>query len=142
MQASLNYFNADYNLLTRMFAIEYSFWFDAMMPGLDDTGIPLPLGGTSNHFYADRLREIGSWDPYNVTEDADLGLRAYAEGYRVSVIQSTTWEEACSQTKAWIRQPYLVYAVTPEATINMMFPKIIVITPNNRTQGGRSRLTN
>ncbi len=104
VQASLNYFNADYNLLTRMFAIEYSFWFDAMMPGLDDTGIPLPLGGTSNHFYAERLREIGSWDPYNVTEDADLGLRAYAEGYRVSVIQSTTWEEACSQTKAWIRQ--------------------------------------
>jgi cellulose synthase/poly-beta-1,6-N-acetylglucosamine synthase-like glycosyltransferase len=104
VQASLNYFNADYNLLTRMFAIEYSFWFDAMLPGLDDTGIPLPLGGTSNHFYTQRLREIGSWDPYNVTEDADLGLRSYAEGYRVSVIDSTTWEEACSQTRPWIRQ--------------------------------------
>lgn len=104
VQASLNYFNADYNLLTRMFAIEYSFWFDAMLPGLDDTGIPLPLGGTSNHFSTQRLREIGSWDPYNVTEDADLGLRCYAEGYRVSVIDSTTWEEACSQTRPWIRQ--------------------------------------
>ncbi|MDD2858691.1 MAG: glycosyltransferase [Candidatus Nanopelagicales bacterium] len=104
VQASLNYFNADYNLLTRMFAIEYSFWFDAMLPGLDDTGIPLPLGGTSNHFYTQRLREIGNWDPYNVTEDADLGLRSYAEGYRVSVIDSTTWEEACSRTRPWIRQ--------------------------------------
>lgn len=103
-QAALNYFNADYNVITRMFAVEYSQWFDAMLPGLDDSGIPLPLGGTSNHFRTQQLRELGGWDPYNVTEDADLGLRAAAEGYRVSTIQSVTWEEACSQTKAWIRQ--------------------------------------
>lgn len=103
-QAALNYFNADYNIITRMFAVEYSHWFDAMLPGLDDSGIPLPLGGTSNHFRTEELRELGGWDPYNVTEDADLGLRAATEGFRVSTIQSVTWEEACSQTKAWIRQ--------------------------------------
>lgn len=103
-QASLNYFNADYNVLTRMFSIEYAHWFDAMLPGLDGTGVPLPLGGTSNHFRTSGLQKLGGWDPYNVTEDADLGLRASAEGYRVSTIRSTTWEEACSQTRAWIRQ--------------------------------------
>lgn len=103
-QAALNYFNADYNVITRMFAVEYSQWFDAMLPGLDDSGIPLPLGGTSNHFRTQELREIGGWDPYNVTEDADLGLRAAADGMRVSTFQSVTWEEACSQTPAWIRQ--------------------------------------
>lgn len=103
-QAALNYFNADYNVITRMFSVEYSHWFDAMLPGLDNSGVPLPLGGTSNHFRTEELRELGGWDPYNVTEDADLGLRAAAEGYRVSTIQSVTWEEACSQTKAWIRQ--------------------------------------
>lgn len=103
-QAALNYFNADYNVITRMFAVEYSHWFDAMLPGLDHSGIPLPLGGTSNHFRTQELRELGGWDPYNVTEDADLGLRAAADGLRVSTIQSVTWEEACSQTKAWIRQ--------------------------------------
>lgn len=103
-QAALNYFNADYNVITRMFAVEYSHWFDAMLPGLDDSGIPLPLGGTSNHFRTQELRDLGGWDPYNVTEDADLGLRAAAEGLRVSTIQSVTWEEACSQTKAWTRQ--------------------------------------
>lgn len=103
-QAALNYFNADYNVITRMFSVEYSQWFDAMLPGLDDSGIPLPLGGTSNHFRTHELRQIGGWDPYNVTEDADLGLRAAADGLRVSTIQSVTWEEACSQTPAWIRQ--------------------------------------
>ncbi|MTD15850.1 glycosyltransferase [Nakamurella sp. YIM 132087] len=104
VQCGLNYFNAEQNVLTRMFAIEYSFWFDAMLPGLDNTGIPIPLGGTSNHFRTDMLRRLGGWDPYNVTEDADLGMRASAMGYRVGVSTSVTWEEACSQTPAWIKQ--------------------------------------
>lgn len=104
VQAALNYFNADQNVLTRLFAIEYTHWFDAMLPGLDHSGIPLPLGGTSNHFVTALLREVGAWDPWNVTEDADLGLRAAVEGYRVGVIDSTTWEEACSQVPAWIKQ--------------------------------------
>lgn len=104
VQAALNYFNADQNVLTRLFAIEYTHWFDSMLPGLERSGIPLPLGGTSNHFVTTLLKEIGAWDPWNVTEDADLGLRAAVEGYRVGVINSTTWEEACSQVPAWIRQ--------------------------------------
>jgi glycosyltransferase XagB len=104
VQAALTYFNADYNVLTRMFAVEYAHWFESMLPGLEGTGIPLPLGGTSNHFDAAVLRELGAWDPYNVTEDADLGLRASVEGYRVSVIGSSTGEEACAETSAWIKQ--------------------------------------
>ena len=104
IQCSLNYFNAGYNILTRMFAIEYSFWFDAMLPGLDGTNIPIPLGGTSNHFNTEQLRLMGGWDPYNVTEDADIGLRAAAFGFQVGVDTSTTWEEACSQVGPWIKQ--------------------------------------
>lgn len=104
VQAALNYFNADQNVLTRLFTIEYTHWFDSMLPGLDRSGIPLPLGGTSNHFDTRLLRLVGAWDPWNVTEDADLGLRAAVEGYRVGVINSTTWEEACSQVPAWIKQ--------------------------------------
>ncbi|WP_246199820.1 glycosyltransferase [Arthrobacter zhaoguopingii] len=104
VQAALNYFNADQNVLTRMFTIEYTHWFDSMLPGLDRSRIPLPLGGTSNHFVTKLLRDIGAWDPWNVTEDADLGLRAAVEGYRVGVIDSTTWEEACSRVPAWVRQ--------------------------------------
>jgi cellulose synthase/poly-beta-1,6-N-acetylglucosamine synthase-like glycosyltransferase len=104
VQCALNYSNAGYNVLTRMFAIEYTQWFDMMLPGLDGTGIPIPLGGTSNHFDTEMLRLLGGWDPYNVTEDADLGMRASALGFRVGVNSSTTWEEACSQTGAWIKQ--------------------------------------
>ena len=104
VQCALNYFNSDYNLLTRMFTVEYSHWFDAMLPGLDRTGIPIPLGGTSNHFDTEMLRSLGGWDPYNVTEDADLGMRAASMGYRVGVNTSTTWEEACSQVGVFVKQ--------------------------------------
>ena len=103
-QARLNYYNTYQNFLTRMFTIEYSTWFDFVLPGLEAMRLPIPLGGTSNHFRTSALRAVGGWDPYNVTEDADLGLRASALGLEVGVIDSTTWEEACSETRAWIRQ--------------------------------------
>jgi glycosyltransferase XagB len=104
VQAALNYWNVYENFLTRMFTAEYSFWFDYMLPGLDALKLPIPLGGTSNHFRTDPLRQLGGWDPFNVTEDADLGIRASALGYTVGVINSTTFEEANKRFGSWIRQ--------------------------------------
>ncbi len=104
VQAHLNYFNAHENWLTRMFTLEYALWFDMFLPALDRLQVPIPLGGTSNHFDLAKLREAGAWDPFNVTEDADLGLRFAALGYHVSVVNSVTYEEANSQLRNWIRQ--------------------------------------
>ncbi|MBI3965920.1 MAG: glycosyltransferase [Chloroflexi bacterium] len=104
VQAKLNYFNRDQNLLTRWFTIEYSMWFDLFLPGLDASNAPIPLGGTSNHFRTEQLRKLGAWDPYNVTEDADLGIRLFKAGGKTVVIDSTTYEEANSDTYNWIRQ--------------------------------------
>jgi cellulose synthase/poly-beta-1,6-N-acetylglucosamine synthase-like glycosyltransferase len=103
-QARLNYFNKNENFLTEMFTLEYSGWFDCLLPGLYRAGLPIPLGGTSNHFDVQKLKQIGAWDPFNVTEDADLGIRASARGYKVGVIDSTTYEEANSRLRNWIRQ--------------------------------------
>jgi cellulose synthase/poly-beta-1,6-N-acetylglucosamine synthase-like glycosyltransferase len=104
LQAALNYFNVTQNALTRMFTLEYSTWFDLMLPALDRFHLTIPLGGTSNHFRTDALRRLGGWDPYNVTEDADLGVRCAALGYRVATIESTTYEEANCAVGNWIRQ--------------------------------------
>lgn len=104
VQAALNYYNWNENFLTRMFTLEYSFWFDYLLPGLDALGLPIPLGGTSNHFRAQVLRELGGWDPFNVTEDADLGIRAAMHGCRVGIINSTTYEEANKHLGNWLRQ--------------------------------------
>jgi cellulose synthase/poly-beta-1,6-N-acetylglucosamine synthase-like glycosyltransferase len=104
VQGALNYFNRNENLLTRMFTLEYSYWFDYMLPGLETLDIPIPLGGTSNHFKLDKLVELGSWDPFNVTEDADLGVRVYDKQYKIGIVKSTTYEEANNEPFNWIRQ--------------------------------------
>jgi cellulose synthase/poly-beta-1,6-N-acetylglucosamine synthase-like glycosyltransferase len=104
IQAKLNYWNADQNLLTRWFTSEYSMWFDLFLPGLDATGAPIPLGGTSTHFRLDKLLELGAWDPFNVTEDADVGIRLARAGYRTAMVDSVTLEEANSRVYNWIRQ--------------------------------------
>lgn len=104
IQARLNYYNADENWLTRMFTLEYTLWFDFYLPALEYLRIPIPLGGTSNHFRLDVLRQVRAWDPYNVTEDADLGVRLIQNGYRVNVVNSTTFEEANVSIPNWIRQ--------------------------------------
>ena len=104
IQAKLNYYNRRQNLLTRWFTVEYSMWFDLFLPGLDASDAPIPLGGTSNHFRRDALVEVGAWDPHNVTEDADLGMRLYKRGYKTATVDSTTFEEANSELYNWIRQ--------------------------------------
>lgn len=104
VQASLAFYNSTQNLLTRWFAIEYAVWFHIVLPGLQWLGLSLPLGGTSNHFRTDVLRRIGGWDPFNVTEDCDLGLRLAHLGLRTSILDSTTLEEANSDLRNWLRQ--------------------------------------
>jgi cellulose synthase/poly-beta-1,6-N-acetylglucosamine synthase-like glycosyltransferase len=104
VQAELQYWNPWTNWLTRCFAAEYALNFSLLLRGLDRFRVPIPLGGTSNHFRADALRELGAWDPYNVTEDADLGMRIARRGWAVRMIVSVTEEEANSQVGNWIRQ--------------------------------------
>jgi cellulose synthase/poly-beta-1,6-N-acetylglucosamine synthase-like glycosyltransferase len=104
LQARLSYWNVDENALTRFFTLEYAHWFDLMLDGLAALRLPIPLGGTSNHFRVAPLRAVGAWDPHNVTEDADLGLRVAAQGMTVSTLASTTLEEACCRRWPWIKQ--------------------------------------
>jgi cellulose synthase/poly-beta-1,6-N-acetylglucosamine synthase-like glycosyltransferase len=104
VQAKLNFYNAQQNMLTRLFTIEYTMWFDLILPGMQRARLSLPLGGTSNHFRTPLLRKLGGWDPYNVTEDCDLGLRLAQEKLTTVVLDSVTMEEGNSNLRNWIRQ--------------------------------------
>ena len=104
VQARLAINNADASFWTRQFANEYTALFGGLLPALQRLGLALPLGGTSNHFRRDVLLRCGGWDPFNVTEDADLGIRLARLGYEVSVIDSVTMEEAPSRRRVWLGQ--------------------------------------
>jgi glycosyltransferase XagB len=104
VQAKLTIDNAFDGWLSRHFAAEYAGLFEVFLPALAKFGLPLPLGGTSNHFRTDVLRAVGGWDPFNVTEDADLGMRFARFGYRTGTFDSLTWEEAPVGCQQWLRQ--------------------------------------
>ncbi len=104
VQASLTIDNTTDSWLARMFTASYAGQFDALLPGLAALHLPLPLGGSSNHFRTEALRQAGGWDPYNVTEDADLGIRLHRLGYRSAALSSATYEEAPARFGAWLRQ--------------------------------------
>jgi glycosyltransferase XagB len=100
LQAELAFWNDDTNWVTALYWIGYKVHFTRFLPGLARLGLPVPLGGTSNHFRVSALLDVAQrpsgavWDPYNLTEDADLGARLAAGGYRVELLRSTTMEEA------------------------------------------------
>jgi cellulose synthase/poly-beta-1,6-N-acetylglucosamine synthase-like glycosyltransferase len=104
LQARLNIYNPGQSWLTRQFTIEYSVLFDAILPALERLKLPVPLGGTSNHFPRATLIQAGAWDPFNVTEDADLGIRLSRLALQTRALDSTTWEEAPPGLGGWLKQ--------------------------------------
>lgn len=127
VQAKLNLYNARQSWLTKQFTLEYTALFDGLLPALAAFRLPLPLGGTSNHFRISALKWLSGWDAYNVTEDADLGIRLARAGYRCGVIDSTTHEEAPPHFRLWLPQrtrwmkgyiqTYLVHMRNPLQTL-------------------------
>lgn len=104
VQARLTYYNKYENYITKCFTIEYYSWFDMMLYGLHYNNFPIPLGGTSNHFRLNTLKSLYNWDPYNVTEDADLGVRLYFKNYQTKLVDSYTYEEATVGLEQWLKQ--------------------------------------
>lgn len=103
-QTRLDHYNADHNLLTRLFNAEFSFYYDLFLPGLQKLNFPIPLSGHSVHFRRLALLTSGGWDPYNVAEDCDMGIRLYRMGYRVGILDSVSREEATDTVSAWAMQ--------------------------------------
>src|SRR5215210_6644872 len=56
------------------------------------------------HFRRPVLESLHGWDAWNVTEDADLGIRLALAGYRVFDLPSATLEEAPGSFHAWLKQ--------------------------------------
>ncbi len=104
LQAELAFYNPNENWLTRQFTIEYGTLFKLVLPSLAAEGLPFLLGGTSNHFRTSVLRSSGAWDPFNMTEDADLAIRLTRLGYDLDVLDSVTYEEANTQLSNWLQQ--------------------------------------
>ncbi len=130
LQAELRIDNGADSLSAMFLALEYAGLFTVLNPGLAHNKLPFLLGGTSNHFRVDVLKDIGGWDAWNLTEDADIGCRLVARGYSLAVLNSSTQEEAPIAWRAWIRQRvrwmkgFMQTAMTLSQTPRLMCNKI------------------
>lgn len=104
LQGIVDFYNTNTNWLSRCFTIEYAAWFRAILPGLENLGFPVPLGGTTFFVRKHPLKIAGKWDTYNVTEDIDLGIRLARAGYKTATMKSITFEEANYRLVSWIKQ--------------------------------------
>ena len=104
LQARLGYYNTGQSLLTKVFAIEYLNHFTILLPLIHHKGLVVLLGGTSNFFRTDVLKNLNGWDEKNVTEDADLGIRIALRKGKTLPFNTTTWEEAPPKLYPWLRQ--------------------------------------
>ena len=148
VQAELRTSNKQAHLIANCFGVEYALRFRSMVPGLAALGVPFPLGGTSNHFRTQVLREVGGWDAWNVSEDADLGMRLHSLGYRAQVVDSVTSGDAPDRLWDWISQrtrwhkgfllTALVHTRNPVKTIRQFGPRglfgLMVIVLGNPVQ--------
>ncbi len=129
-QARLRFWNERTNWLTRFYWAEYIAHFEWVLAGLSKLALTPPLGGTSNHFLTSAVREVGGWDKFNVTEDAEIAAALACRGYRIGMLDSTTYEEATAhickadrQRRRWLKgylQTGLVYTRSPLRTMRMM----------------------
>jgi cellulose synthase/poly-beta-1,6-N-acetylglucosamine synthase-like glycosyltransferase len=114
LQARLVFWNPASSLISACYAGEYGVHFYLMLDGLARLDLIPPLGGTSNHFLREALDAIakangpwvftdergnrhtmiGPWDPYNLTEDADMAFRLKMSGWETKMIPVATYEEA------------------------------------------------
>ncbi|WP_062212338.1 glycosyltransferase family 2 protein [Aureimonas sp. AU12] len=130
LQAPLTIRNASAGWFQALFAMEYAVLFRAILPWLAKRALPLPLGGTSNHFRRATLVEAGGWDSHNVAEDADLGIRLARLGFHVGTIRAPTsesavadWPDWRNQRTRWIKgwlQTWLVHMRDPRLTIRQL----------------------
>ncbi|CAM3229320.1 glycosyltransferase family 2 protein [Paracoccus nototheniae] len=104
LQGALDFYNPRTNWLARCFTIEYAGWFRVLLPGVARLGLVVPLGGTTLFFRRPLLEQVGAWDAWNVTEDADLGVRLARRGYRTEILETTTDEEANCRALPWVKQ--------------------------------------
>lgn len=104
LQGVLDFYNPRTNWLARCFTIEYASHFRAVLPGIAALGLVVPLGGTTVFFRRHLLEQVGAWDAWNVTEDADLGMRLARNGLRTQMLDTVTHEEANCRTVPWIKQ--------------------------------------
>lgn len=105
LHAKMDVYNAGYNLITKLYTAEFSYFYQFFFPGLVASKFPLPISGHSTFFRREVITRVGAWDGYNLAEDCDIGIRIFRKGFGSGMmLESHTWEQSTTTVSTWVRQ--------------------------------------
>ncbi len=85
VQCGVQLMNYQTNWYSALNVLEYFFWFKSRLHYHAHMG-SVPLGGNTVFFARVVLVRVGGWDEYNLTEDADIGIRVSCLGEPIRVV--------------------------------------------------------
>ncbi len=97
--------NKGRNFLTRFINIETLSFQNMLQAGRWSLFKVSTLPGTNLVIRRSLLDKLNGWDENAITEDSELSIRIYKEGYRIKFIPySVTYEQEPESWKVWIKQ--------------------------------------
>jgi len=88
VQSRWEHLNKDYNLITRLQAIQLNVHFTIEQTGRMFADYLLQFNGTAGIWRKEAINDAGGWHTDTLTEDLDLSYRAQLKGWKVLYIES------------------------------------------------------
>lgn len=97
--------NKDHNLLTRFINIETLSFQSMLQAGRWQMHNIATLPGTNFVMWTWLIRQMNGWDEEALTEDSELSIRIYQQGYKIKFVPyAITYEQEPQEWKVWVRQ--------------------------------------
>ncbi|HEX7574679.1 MAG TPA: glycosyltransferase [Bacteroidota bacterium] len=97
--------NKDVNLLTRFINIETLSFQSMLQAGRWQMHNIATLPGTNFVIWTWLIRQLNGWDEEALTEDSELSIRVYQEGYKIKFVPyAITYEQEPQTWGVWVRQ--------------------------------------
>jgi cellulose synthase/poly-beta-1,6-N-acetylglucosamine synthase-like glycosyltransferase len=105
LHSKMDVYNSSASWISLLYTSEFCYFYNFFLPGIVECNYPLPISGHSTYFRREVIEHVGAWDPYNVAEDCDIGIRIFRKGYRSGMmLDSYTWEQSTTTIPTWVRQ--------------------------------------
>ena len=97
--------NKNVNLLTRFINIETLSFQSMLQAGRWQMHNIATLPGTNFVVWTWLIRQLNGWDEEALTEDSELSIRIYQEGYKIKFVPyAITYEQEPQSWSVWVRQ--------------------------------------
>ena len=110
--------NKNVNLLTKFINIETLSFQSMLQAGRWQMHNIATLPGTNFVMWTRLIRQLGGWDEQALTEDSELSIRIYQEGYKIKFVpyaqEPQSWRVWVHQRTRWVRGNSYVLAKSPK----------------------------